>query len=169
MRLSKIAYSISLAVFQLSSNVRCLPQGVSGIPPLNEPPFNQPPSNEPVPEPLSDRWDIRIKCDLDGYPVKRKSIAEGIKYLRNGVTGSPSLGPIDFERVSCSHKSGIYWANLYYKHRFDLDSYGEIADGAQMILDECSTGDKYVSGEAVFTTLDDPEGAWAVFVEFAHC
>ncbi|WPJ60914.1 hypothetical protein SMAC4_13309 [Sordaria macrospora] len=98
---------------------------------------------------------MKIICNADGYPVQRRRIAEGIEFLRNRVTGSPSLGPIDFER--------------YPNYRIDLNSYGQIADGAQMILDQCSPGDKYVSGEVVFTTSDDPEGAWAVFVSLAHC
>ncbi|KAH7632594.1 hypothetical protein B0T09DRAFT_76717 [Sordaria sp. MPI-SDFR-AT-0083] len=112
---------------------------------------------------------MKIICNADGYPVQRRRIAEGIEFLRNRVTGSPSLGPIDFERVSCSHNSDIHWTNVYPNYRIDLNSYGQIADGAQMILDQCSPGDKYVSGEVVFTTSDDPEGAWAVFVSLAHC
>lgn len=132
MRLSKIAYSISLAILQvgnrpyfinllnirltfvsqLISNAQCLPQSVPGITPSNEPSFNQPRSKELVPKSLSDRWDMKIICDADGYPVQRRRIAEGIEFLRNRVTGSPSLGPIDFERVSCSHNSDIHWTNV---------------------------------------------------------
>ncbi|KAK1773125.1 hypothetical protein QBC45DRAFT_105719 [Copromyces sp. CBS 386.78] len=168
MRPSTIAWcSMSLAILQLSSIVHCLsvPSETAGS--LPDPPPSA--SNESV-SALGFHWEVIVTCALDGYPVKKKRIAEGIEYLKNKVSGYPSLGSMQSGRVSCSYKSAISWANLYRDRGLVLNSYSDIANGAQKILDKCSPGDKYVTGEAWFYEVDPrQEGGWVVMVEYNRC
>lgn len=65
-----------------------------------------------------------------------------VYYLRR-VPGKPTNGPGpgNCGRVSCSWNTGIYWCNDN-KEAKTLDSFGDIADGAESIARWCS----YVSG-----------------------
>ncbi|CCC05493.1 hypothetical protein SMACR_09340 [Sordaria macrospora] len=159
MRLSTIPYSTALGILQLSGIVQCLsvpPRETAGsmLSSLTPPSA----SNDSVLT-LGFHWEVIVTCAPDGYPVEKRRIAEGIAevldYLKNKITGYPILGAMS---------SGRYDRKLW------LNSYGDIANGAQKILDKCSPGDKYVSGEAWFYEVNPTqEGGWVVMVEYTRC
>ncbi|KAK3953022.1 hypothetical protein QBC32DRAFT_369857 [Pseudoneurospora amorphoporcata] len=145
--------TFKLQTFQLSSIVHCLsvPSVTAGS--LPGPPPSA--SNESV-SALGFHWKVKVTCALDGYPVKKRRIAEGIEYLKNKVSGYPSLGSMESGRY---HDRGLV-----------LNSYSDIANGAQKILDKCSPGDKYVTGEAWFYEVDPRQkGGWVVMVGYNRC
>ncbi|KAK6211383.1 hypothetical protein QIS74_10647 [Colletotrichum tabaci] len=85
----------------------------------------------------------------------RTAVHVGIDYLRT-VVGRPQngAGPANCGRVSCRHDTGIWWCNDA-KSSKELESFADIADGAQRVLDKCldkldaKQGDgKTVSGQA---------------------
>ena len=114
------------------------------------------------------------------------AIENGIAYLRR-VRGLPHLspGPGECGRVSCSWNSAIYWCNdvswffhirnfftrfinKISKARGDktlLGGFGDIADGAQFLVDRCRQGIRWpvLSGQA-FSTTD-----WNVIVRHDSC
>ncbi|QDS68356.1 hypothetical protein FKW77_010722 [Venturia effusa] len=104
------------------------------------------------------------KCSSPYSNVSNTFVKKGIKYL-NGVKGMPFRlhGPANCERVSCSVDSAIWWCNDY---EFDitLASYGQIAAGAQAILDGCKgkLGTLYTGGEV---KVKDPYN-WRVLVRY---
>ncbi|KAK3396845.1 hypothetical protein B0T20DRAFT_394032 [Sordaria brevicollis] len=108
----------------------------------------------------------KVKCFMENYPVKKTTIQEGIDYL-NRIAGTPNLHAGDWSRVSCSHKSAIYWMNMFH-HDTALDSFEWVATGAQMVVDKCTTDDGYVSGETWFTDLA-ATGVWVVMVGYDPC
>ncbi|KAK7745560.1 hypothetical protein SLS53_003060 [Cytospora paraplurivora] len=71
------------------------------------------------------------------------SIADGIDYL-SLLPGKPSNGPGPSEcgRVSCSWNAAIWWCNDN-DHTYILDSFWEIAQGAQDIDSKCHYFDPY--------------------------
>ncbi|KAK4191276.1 hypothetical protein QBC35DRAFT_538208 [Podospora australis] len=84
--------------------------------------------------------------------VKTGPIAVGVTYLRR-VTGRPSFGPGPGKcgRVSCSNKGGIYWCNDNTSTKV-LNSFGDIADGADYINNNCRIGLPTGSGYADYMT-----------------
>ncbi|KAI3538717.1 hypothetical protein CABS01_13305 [Colletotrichum abscissum] len=89
-----------------------------------------------------------------------------MEYLRR-VPGKPknSAGPRECGRVSCAWKSATWWCNDALEEK-ELSSFGEIADGVQVIYHECTDVDKHYwwsSGEAY--TDDD----WSVQFGYAPC
>ncbi|KAJ0412967.1 hypothetical protein BJY00DRAFT_98693 [Aspergillus carlsbadensis] len=98
--------------------------------------------------------------------ASHRRIGEGIRYLR-GVGGRPSLaaGPSRCSRVSCSYNSAIHWCNDDNKRK-TLNSFGSIADGAQVILDRCvayNNGAQITGGQIFHSTH------WNVIVTHARC
>ncbi|ROV94977.1 hypothetical protein VMCG_08367 [Cytospora schulzeri] len=92
-------------------------------------------------------------------------IAEGIDYL-NEVPGKPSNapGPGECGRVSCSWSAAIWWCNDN-DYQYTLDSFWEIAQGAQDIDSNCHYVDPwslriYTSGQNFFTEN------WNVIVKY---
>ncbi|KAM7206551.1 hypothetical protein V8F20_002677 [Naviculisporaceae sp. PSN 640] len=71
-------------------------------------------------------------------PAVTEYIVDRIKYLR-GVPGKPeaSPGPGECGRVSCSYNGAIWWCNDSKEDK-TLDSFGDIADCAEQIVDLCS-------------------------------
>ncbi|KAL2848590.1 hypothetical protein BJY01DRAFT_246313 [Aspergillus pseudoustus] len=65
----------------------------------------------------------------------KKHVMSGIKYLRK-VKGRPHLPANSCGRVSCSWDSAIYWCNDK-DHDAYIPSFNNIADGAQVIVNEC--------------------------------
>ncbi|EHK44629.1 hypothetical protein TRIATDRAFT_39606, partial [Trichoderma atroviride IMI 206040] len=65
------------------------------------------------------------------------TIEDGISYLR-GVRGQPTNGPGpgNCGRVSCSYQSAIWWCNDNSGSK-TLQDFGDIADGAEVITDNC--------------------------------
>ncbi|KAK4210111.1 hypothetical protein QBC37DRAFT_293148 [Rhypophila decipiens] len=95
------------------------------------------------------------------YPIQ-----DGISYLRQ-IGGRPELsaGPGTCSRVSCSWKSAIWWCNDDDKP-MSLDSFGDIADCAQEIVDICHKRDQwefYVVGQ------NFNDGNWNCIVRGANC
>ncbi|GAB1205198.1 hypothetical protein APSETT445_003869 [Aspergillus pseudonomiae] len=120
-----------------------------------------------------------IKCN--NWPkARRGDIEAGIKHLR-GVSGQPSNGPGpgNCGRVSCSWGAAIWWCNdvslvasciqALYSH-FEqntftkvLPSFNNIADGAQVILNNCQRGGVKLSGQ------DFHSDNWNVIVRGDSC
>ncbi|OLN94123.1 hypothetical protein CCHL11_07145 [Colletotrichum chlorophyti] len=67
----------------------------------------------------------------------RTAIHVGIDYLRT-VPGKPKngAGPANCGRVSCRDSTGIWWCNDAGNSK-ELESFGDIADGAQRVLEKC--------------------------------
>ncbi|KAJ0419777.1 hypothetical protein BJY00DRAFT_301978 [Aspergillus carlsbadensis] len=106
-----------------------------------------------------DRKHLTCEAYLDAY---QWHIKQGIKYLRK-VKGKPSHGPGECGRVSCSGNSGIWWCNVDAKHTKVLPSYNNIADGAQVILDNCKSAGDGVRGQL------GHDDRWTVVVQMAKC
>ncbi|KAG6149182.1 hypothetical protein E4U35_007634 [Claviceps purpurea] len=92
---------------------------------------------------LSPRWDqikpYRIEC-ADGKRWKKAHrwyILDGIMYLE-GLSAKPTIGPGpgNCSRVSCSYEAAIWWCNDN-SEKLELNSFNEIVDGAEAIMDEC--------------------------------
>ncbi|KAL3482512.1 hypothetical protein BJX99DRAFT_252764 [Aspergillus californicus] len=100
-----------------------------------------------------------LTCDnFKNVPVKR--IKEGIKYLRKITSHRPHLNANSCERVSCSWDTAIWWCNSDNKYR-ELPGYYNIAQGAQVIVDNCMRDwIGQISG-----TLDHPDH-WRVEVKY---
>ena len=105
-------------------------------------------------------------------PCSSNRIREGIAYLRR-VGGLPSRGPGpgNCARVSCSWSSAIWWCNdvswfsiseiLSYINKISKDpvgktlqgGFGDIADGAAFLVDNCEWNQApIVAGQAFATT-----------------
>ncbi|KAL2816029.1 hypothetical protein BDW59DRAFT_166568 [Aspergillus cavernicola] len=98
---------------------------------------------------------------VNSIPTRR-----GITYLRK-VNGHPraKAGPSTCARVSCSYKAGIYWCNNS-KSSKTLNSFGSIADGAQVIVNKCHLGSgiqEYTAGQVFYKT------DWNVIVQEVKC
>ncbi|PIG84669.1 hypothetical protein AARAC_001976 [Aspergillus arachidicola] len=82
--------------------------------------------------------------------ARRGDIEAGIKPLR-GVSGHPSNGPGpgNCGRLSCSWGAAIWWCNDMRLNTFTkvLPSFNNIADGAQVILNNCQRGGVKLSGQ----------------------
>ncbi|RAK78812.1 uncharacterized protein BO72DRAFT_457416 [Aspergillus fijiensis CBS 313.89] len=90
----------------------------------------------------------RNDVTCNNYPQAiRRRIEEGISYLR-GVSGQPrnGPGPGNCGRVSCSYNSAIWWCNDNTAPK-TLPSFNNIADGAQVVINQCDPTGVYVSGE----------------------
>ncbi|KAI2603447.1 uncharacterized protein GGS25DRAFT_93440 [Hypoxylon fragiforme] len=98
-------------------------------------------------------------------------IQEGIDYL-HGIEGSFHIGPGPrvCSRVSCSHKSAIYFCNDNPRDIWVDADY--VADYAQDIVDACQTFDDSarVRGQQFAADYFDPNN-WNVIValDFDHC
>lgn len=56
-----------------------------------------------------------------------------------------------------------------YDHTHELSGVQDIVVGAQLVLDYCLPGSKYINGEAWFEKPDETEGGWVVSVEYLLC
>ncbi|KZL66277.1 hypothetical protein CT0861_08226 [Colletotrichum tofieldiae] len=67
----------------------------------------------------------------------RSAVHVGIDYLRT-VQGRPQngAGPANCGRVSCRNNTGIWWCNDAQSPK-ELESFKDIADGAQRVLEKC--------------------------------
>ncbi|UNI17267.1 hypothetical protein JDV02_003624 [Purpureocillium takamizusanense] len=106
-----------------------------------------------------------------GYFCRRRwgdalasEIRIGIRYLR-GVHGRPTNGPGwgTCSRVSCSWNSAIWWCNDN-KEAKTLGSFGDIADGAQWVLDHCSKRQYEASNNIVTSGQVFHKDNWNVIV-----
>ncbi|KAK3988179.1 hypothetical protein QBC44DRAFT_398616 [Cladorrhinum sp. PSN332] len=84
-----------------------------------------------------------IRCGVFYRQARVARIKEGIAYLRT-VSGVPSMGT-GCGKVSCSWQSAIYWCNANDQVK-TLDSWHNIADGAQLIVDVCRGQSPDVTG-----------------------
>lgn len=118
--------------------------------------------------------EFRIECFGNRQYADRYAIQEGIDHLR-GVEGKPGNGPGPNKcgQVSCSWDSAIVWCNDDPNTARTLDSYGEIADYAQKILNQCQDANSQnvynTAGEAY---IDEQQNiGWRVQVERSatHC
>ncbi|KAF7179670.1 hypothetical protein CNMCM7691_008719 [Aspergillus felis] len=99
-------------------------------------------------------------------------IQDGIRYL-NGVPGRPSNGPGpgNCGRVSCSYNSAIWWCNdppggeggLQNNYQYTLNSFYDIASGANYIGQNCLIGTDTTSGQVFYTD------SWNVIVRADSC
>ncbi|KAE8133639.1 hypothetical protein BDV38DRAFT_286680 [Aspergillus pseudotamarii] len=115
------------------------------------------------------------RADPTGYycgepftPVPSASISQGIEYLQ-GVPGKPvnGPGPGNCGRVSCSYNAAIWWCNDNTESK-TLDSFAEIANGAEKLLHWCyhweeGTLGSYVGGQAFYADN------WNVIVRKNDC
>lgn len=139
-------------------------------------------------------FDPKLACDL--YDADISSIEDGIAYLRL-ISGRPHLGPgpKQCSRVSCSWESGIFLCNevsdlssknfcvlqfLYSgvltisdqgSGNLDLDNFGIIADGAQLVHDGCvKKGQWWKWGKHTATSGKAfHDGDWNVVVSGSDC
>ncbi|KAK3392476.1 hypothetical protein B0T20DRAFT_488219 [Sordaria brevicollis] len=125
----------------------------------------------PVLDATAGDWSVACTKDFDppadnnhGTAVTME-IYYGINYLRT-VPGQPEEHRNVCGRVSCSWKSAIYWCNEEKDHGLRLASYGDIADGAQAIMDKCEDGTD-LRGKAVTSSGDGKK--WSVVVVKAKC
>ncbi|KAL4804763.1 hypothetical protein BDV18DRAFT_27401 [Aspergillus unguis] len=72
---------------------------------------------------------------VEGSGVLKFDVGREIAYLRK-VNGKPHLPAHTCERVACSWGTGIHWCNDA-DHARSLPSYNNIADGAQVVRNEC--------------------------------
>ncbi|KGO38353.1 hypothetical protein PEX1_068910 [Penicillium expansum] len=89
---------------------------------------------------------LDVTCNNYDQAISSR-IKEGIRYLR-GVNGKPSNGPGpgNCGRVSCSYNSAIWWCNDNTSPK-TLGGFNNIADSAQVIINQCGPTEVYVSGE----------------------
>ena len=124
----------------------------------------------PVVDATSGDWstsctkDFNPPADGNTGTAVTTEIGEGIKYLRR-IGGQPLENNNVCARVSCSWKSAIYWCNEEKDHGLRLKSFGDIADGAEAILNNCQKGSA-TRGKA--TTGSDGK-KWSVVVVKAGC
>ncbi|KAK4663493.1 hypothetical protein QC763_608825 [Podospora pseudopauciseta] len=93
-------------------------------------------------------------------------ILTGIDYLRGlegGTKPKNGPGPGNCGRVSCSHNAAIWWCND--NNAAKEITWGKIADGAQVIVDNCRSGSslKDVKGQAFY------KSKWNVIVRRDPC
>ncbi|KAL2801847.1 hypothetical protein BJX63DRAFT_146361 [Aspergillus granulosus] len=110
-------------------------------------------------EPLHPREGLTCEADRN---ADMWHIHDGIRYLRK-VKGQPVNDPGQCGRVSCSGNSAIWWCNLDPDHRKVLPSFNNIADGAQVIADNCRRGPNRVRGKL------GHRDRWQVIVQHAKC
>ncbi|KAI1846529.1 hypothetical protein JX266_007426 [Neoarthrinium moseri] len=117
------------------------------------------PSAEPVDAQLSGKLP-RPLCDWGNLGAKPGVIREGIRYLRT-ILGAPALGPGPHEcgQVSCSFSSAITWCNDRKENK-KLESFSDIADLAQIILDKCAQP----NGRSVYGSQTYSDYTWYVRV-----
>ncbi|OGM47429.1 hypothetical protein ABOM_002527 [Aspergillus bombycis] len=115
------------------------------------------------------------RADPTGYycgepftPVSSASISRGIEYLQ-GVPGKPvnGPGPGNCGRVSCSYNAAIWWCNDNTESK-TLDSFAEIANGAEKLLHWCYHWEEgklgsFVGGQAFYADN------WNVIVRKNDC
>ncbi|OAQ72120.1 hypothetical protein VFPPC_00169 [Pochonia chlamydosporia 170] len=87
-----------------------------------------------------DKFGFTPSCTHRWTPCDAWIISDGVIYLR-GVKGKPKNGPGpgNCGRVSCSYNSAIYWCNDNRSPK-ELNSFHDIADGADSVLLKCSYG-----------------------------
>lgn len=123
----------------------------------------------PSPDTLQKRTDFTgalHHCHPDSNTGHGPEVEEGIAYLRK-VRGIPSAGPgpASCARVSCSWNSAIVWCNDN-PGPISLSSFGDIADGAQFLVDHCRVsfhGHPDIGGRVFHNA------GWNVAVERADC
>ncbi|OHF03176.1 hypothetical protein CORC01_01560 [Colletotrichum orchidophilum] len=117
----------------------------------------------PVIHKLNDFSNAPFACNTTNAMADQSIIVKGAKYLR-GVKGKPYQppGPSTCARVSCSWKSAIWWCNHANTPR-ELGSFGEIADGADRIVQGCQTNGEWIDGQTWHK--DD----WSVVVGRSDC
>ncbi|KAL0471080.1 hypothetical protein QR685DRAFT_273856 [Neurospora intermedia] len=104
-----------------------------------------------------------------GSPASSKHIREGIKYLR-GVQGQPQITHYGCSQVSCSYKSAIFWCNEELGWGLRLNSFADIADGAQAIMDRCGKGKGVMGKSTTGWAPDQQKGQqWSVVVTGGDC
>ncbi|EGO56232.1 hypothetical protein NEUTE1DRAFT_83301 [Neurospora tetrasperma FGSC 2508] len=104
-----------------------------------------------------------------GSPASSKHIREGIKYLR-GVPGQPQITHYGCSQVSCSYKSAIFWCNEELGWGLRLNSFADIADGAQAIMDRCGKGKDVMGKSTTGWAPDQQKGQqWSVVVTGGDC
>ncbi|KAK3987508.1 hypothetical protein QBC44DRAFT_372021 [Cladorrhinum sp. PSN332] len=87
---------------------------------------------------LSKRYDIDSSFCFGRWPAGRElDLQTGIRNLR-AVSGRPQRGPGPGScgRVSCTGRTGIWWCNDNTSLKY-LNSFGDIANGAQHIDGKC--------------------------------
>ncbi|KAL4793143.1 hypothetical protein BDV19DRAFT_391367 [Aspergillus venezuelensis] len=105
-----------------------------------------------------------VNCNIGRAGGDAKRLREGISYLRVNTHRTRTLGPGECERPSCSWNSGIFWCNDSKKPR--TIAMRHIADGAQVLYDECPS----LRGRRGGLTgeLDHPD-EWRVQIGWADC
>ncbi|KAA8649879.1 uncharacterized protein ATNIH1004_002558 [Aspergillus tanneri] len=93
---------------------------------------------------LRKRFDVT--CNIYTKTLRTR-IQEGITYLR-GVSGRSTNGPGpgNCGRVSCSYNSAIWWRNDNTSPK-TLGGFNNVADSAQVIINQCGPTSGFVSGE----------------------
>ncbi|KAL4926950.1 uncharacterized protein BDV17DRAFT_293062 [Aspergillus undulatus] len=88
-----------------------------------------------------------VRCFTFKDMAMTHHIQEGVKYLRAGDIKSKAHLPADScSCVSCSYGSAIYWCNTDKHHDKEIGFYN-IAEGAQVLIDECNSNDgRYTGG-----------------------
>ncbi|KAL4785905.1 hypothetical protein BJX76DRAFT_355668 [Aspergillus varians] len=100
-----------------------------------------------------------VNC-WNGYVegARLSKIKEGIEYLRHTYPYQLAwLGPGQCARVSCSQNSAIHWCNDNKDGPGFAMRYNSIADGAQVLVNECADG-SHVAG-----VVDHPDN-WRALV-----
>ncbi|KAI9036071.1 uncharacterized protein KD926_002447 [Aspergillus affinis] len=98
------------------------------------------------------------------YPTAiRRRIEEGIAHLHR-VKGKPrnGPGPGNCGRVSCSYRSAIWWCNDNTAPK-TLPGFYNIAQGAQVVINQCNPTGVYVSGE------ENHADKWRALVRGSDC
>ncbi|KAK3402530.1 hypothetical protein B0T20DRAFT_343787, partial [Sordaria brevicollis] len=111
------------------------------------------------------RYEVR-NYDCDWGIVQPVSIVKvGIARLRE-APGHPVMGPGpgNCGRVMCERESAIYWCNDS-THKKGLDTFGNIADGAQLVVDTCTKSFHHLRLVAGAVFLKDE---WSVQVTFSE-
>ncbi|KAL5340219.1 hypothetical protein BJX70DRAFT_396990 [Aspergillus crustosus] len=86
---------------------------------------------------------------------------EWIRKMDDRSGGKPIRGPGKCQRTRCMQDSAIYWCNMA-DHQKTLPAFRNIADGAQVILNNCAAGGK-VGGIHWHNDL------WAVVIKPENC
>ncbi|KAB8272197.1 hypothetical protein BDV30DRAFT_133364 [Aspergillus minisclerotigenes] len=103
-----------------------------------------------------------VKCNNYQQAIRRR-IEEGIRYLHS-VPGQPTNGPGpgNCGRVSCSYNSAIWWCNDNTSPK-TLPGFYNIAQGAQVVINQCDPTGVYVSGE------ENHADKWRAVVRYNVC